>query len=202
MRTLPLALVALVAATLALPALAERPSSPGPVFAQAPDGSPRGPGRRGRRGRLSPEERQRIEQEVRRKMETYLTVELSSQLGLDEKKALQLAEVIKRQGDKKETAHEQMRAEMQALRDLVEKKASDAALKAQMKKVADVRKAREDLDGLLADTAKFLTPTEQAKLMLAFPRVMKDMRHMMRAARRDHRRGGGPPMPPGLEDDE
>jgi hypothetical protein len=51
---------------------------------------------------------------------------------------------------------------------------------------------QEALDTMLDETARFLTPTEQARMLVALPDVMKDAMNLMREARgtRGERRGG------------
>jgi hypothetical protein len=143
-----------------------------------------------RAGRLSPEERAALRDRVQQKIQTYLTVELSSRAGLDEKKALQLGAAIKAQQERRQATREKKHAELQKLRDLVQQKAADAALKAQVKAVVDQSDREEQLQALLDDTAKFLTPLEQAKIVVAWPDVMKDARRLIAQARREHRGGG------------
>lgn len=140
---------------------------------------------RGDRGERRTELRARVQQ----KIQTYLTVELSSRAGLDEKKSVQLSAAIKAHMERKQKARESKKAEFDKLRTLVDSKGSDAALKAQIKAVVDQVPQEEQLQQLLDDTAKFLTPTEQAKVVLALPEVMKDTMRMIREARGG--KGGG-----------
>jgi hypothetical protein len=98
------------------------------------------------------------------------------------------------------------------LKELVDQKANDAALKAQMKTVLDSHGREQAMDDLAVELGKFLTPTEQAKVMVAFPEVMKDAMRLIREARggrggRGPGKGGGPGMgggpgtPPDADDD-
>jgi hypothetical protein len=143
-------------------------------------------GERGERGgRLSPEERTALRERVQQKIQNYLTVELASRAGLDEKKSLQLGAALKAQMERRQAAREKKRNEMKKLRELLEGKANDAALKNQIKAVVDQHDREEQLMALLDDTAKFLTPAEQAKVVVAWPEVMKDARRLIADARRD-----------------
>lgn len=144
-------------------------------------------GKHGRHKRLSPEERRRLEDEVQRKMHTYVTVELSSRLGLDDKTALQLADIIRAHREQQHAAHEKVRAESDALEKLLKEGANEAALKKQTAVVLAAAAARPHLEDLVRASAKILTTEQQAKLVLAFPDVMRDVRRMMRKARH-----GGP----------
>ena len=198
-RLILVAAVAVVGAT-SLPAFAGKDDA----AAADDDGTGRGKGDgqgRGRGGRrhggegrkgggMSEEQRGALRERVQQKIQTYLTVELSSRAGLDEKKSLQLGTAIKAQMERRQATREKKHAELQKLRDLVQQKAADAALKAQVKAVVDQSDREEQLQALLDDTAKFLTPLEQAKIVVAWPDVMKDARRLIAQARREHRGGG------------
>lgn len=156
------------------------------------DGHGRGGGRRhgndGKKGdgdAMSDEERGALRERVQQKIQSYLTVELASRAGLNEEKTLQLGAAIKAQMQRRQATREKKRDEMKKLRELVEAKAADAALKAQVKSVVDQGDREEQLQALLDDTSKFLTPTEQAKVVLAWPEVMKETRRLIANARRD-----------------
>ena len=64
----------------------------------------------------------------------------------------------------------------------------------------------DDVHELLRDTARFMTVQEQARLALAMPEIMKEMRKVMKEARREGRGkrapagGFGGPMP--ADDDD
>lgn len=143
-----------------------------------------------RHHRLSPAERERLESEVRRKIETFLTVELSSRLGLYDATALKLADAIRTHREQQHQAHVRMREESEKLSALLRDGASDDALRAQTAKVLAAAASRPEPHDLARETAKFLTAQQQAKLVLAFPEVMRDVRKMMREARGGRR---GPP---------
>lgn len=134
--------------------------------------------------------RAEIRERVQGKIQSYLTVELASRAGLDQSKSVQLGTAIKAQMERKQKAHQARKAQVQKLRDLLDSKSPDAAVKAQLKLVMDAG-PQGDRQALLDDTARFLTATEQAKVMLALPEVMKDARRLVREARGERRRGGG-----------
>jgi Spy/CpxP family protein refolding chaperone len=172
-------------------------ASAGPdLFAQKRGKRGKGKGLRG--GRLSPDERAKLKAEVQRKMQTFITVELASQLGLDDKRALKLSAAIKKHHEQADAHHAKMRAEMEALKSLLESgSASDKALNAQAKKVLKLRDGRPEMEDIFADTKSFLSAKERAKLILVFPHVQQEMRKMMRHARREMRGGHGGPGGPG-----
>ena len=186
-------LALLLAAALVIPTLAMATEAP-PAPAAGPV-QDRRHGQHGRGERLSklpPEQRSALRERVKGKIQTYLTVELSSRAGLDEKKSLQLGSAIKAHLERKEAARGGRREAVATLRELVDGKAADAALKSQMKAVVDMHHKQEALDTLLDETARFLTPTEQARMLVALPDVMKDAMNLMREARgtRGERSGG------------
>lgn len=152
------------------------------------------------RHRMSKAERKELRRKIHKKVHQRMTSELSKRLQLDEGKSAQLAEALKRHGDERRTHGKRLRKEMKKLKKLVAQDASEAEMRRQMENLAEARQARKDgMQSLLQETESFLTTKEQATLMLAFPRVMKDTRRMMRMARRDKRRehrgerGFGPP---------
>lgn len=164
-----------------LPAFAA--DGPPTVLAQRPEPRPR----------LSPEQRGRLESEVRRKLQTFVTAELAEELGLDEATAAKLSEAIRTHREAQQAARKALRDENDKLAALVRDGASDEALRAQTEKVLAAADALPGLDDLLRSTASFLTPTQQAKLVLAFPEVLRDVRGMLRGE--GHGKGpkrGGP----------
>lgn len=179
-------ILALIAASLLVTtsALAERP---------------RGPGGPGGHGGPFAERREEIRQRVEQKIRTYITVELSSRLALDQKRALQVGEAVQRHMDRMHERREKMRAEADKLRELVEKKAPDAQVKAQLDTVVGLAGKDDDLHAFLGDTAKFLNVTEQAKLALSMPEIMRDVHRLVKETRRELR-GHGPGPGPGDDD--
>ncbi len=175
--------------------------SPGPSWlspsSPSAEGSPRarrlaqkGDGKGGE-GKLGEGKRGELRERVRQKVQTYVTVELASRANLDEKKSLQLGSAIKAHMERKQQARQKKRGEMEKLRALVDSKGNDAALKAQMKTLVDAARDEDQVQLLLDDTAKFLTPTEQARVVLALPGVMKDTMKMVKEARGGGLGGGG-----------
>lgn len=146
---------------------------------------------------------------VQEKVGAWLTTEISTRLGLDATKSAKLSESIRAHIERKQERGQKLRAEMQKLRSLVDAKAADAQVKAQLDVVIGASSRDDDVHELLRDTARFMTVQEQARLALAMPEIMQEMRKVMREARRDGRgegrgrRGpgggfGGPP----IDDDE
>ncbi len=132
---------------------------------------------------LSPEQRAAMRDRIKEKIQTYLTVELSNRAGLDDKKSLRLGAVIKEHLKKKEGARASRHQAREKLRELVEQKASDAALQAQIQATIDTLGQERAIDDVLKELATFLTPTEQAKVLLAFPEVVKDAKRLIKDAR-------------------
>lgn len=160
---------------------------------------PPGPGPGGHFGGKREEMRARVEQKIK----TFLTVELASRLSLDQKRALQLGDAVQRHMERQHQRREKMRSEADKLRELVEKKAPDAQVKAQLDTVVGLAGKDDDMHAFLGDTGKFLNVSEQAKLALSMPEIMRDVHRLVREARREMRgRGPGPGPGPGPDDDE
>jgi hypothetical protein len=127
-RTLALAL----AAALAIPAVAvandvvTTQNKAGPGAGQGLQGQPGRQGK-GRIAQMNPEERAALRDRVKQKIQTYLTVELSSRAGLDEKKSLQLGTAIKGHLEKREASRKTRHEAFVKLKELVDQKANDAA---------------------------------------------------------------------------
>ena len=141
--------------------------------------------RRARLSKLPPEQREALRARVQEKIQTYLVVELTSKAGLDQKKSVQLSTAVKAHLERMETARDDKRQAIEALQGLIEQKAPDAALLAQIKVVGASGDREAQQQQLVTDVAKFLTPTEQAKLIVALPEVMKDAMRLVREARKD-----------------
>lgn len=130
-------------------------------------------------GRMTPEEHQaRIEAKVHER--------LAPKLGLDEKTADRLASVLSAAAAKRHAARATVRGEREALRGLLDRKASDAELEAQLRKLADAQKAVPGRDAVLEETRGFLTVEQQARLTLL---MSKDRRHGKRGG---HMKPGQP----------
>jgi hypothetical protein len=191
MKTLACALALLVTA----PALAQ--TSPAPT-------APPAPATRGEklRARLDPAERERLRGEVERKLQTYITVEASSRLGLDEKKTLKLSEAVKAHLQQKREAHKTTKRELEKLRQLVDQNAGEAALQAQTKAVVDAHDGVDDSTKLFDETRRFLSAKEQAKLVIALPQMRREMRRMMMEAMHERRGNHGPGHAGAADDDD
>ena len=164
----------------------------------------RGPGRRGpgqKHARLSEKERKELREEVKRKVQTYVTVELSSLLGLDDATTLKLSAVIKEQMSAREQAQQALKAEAKKLQELLDANAPDKKIRAQTQVVMEKAKARKDPAALFEKTARFLSTKQQAKLVLAYPKLTREVRQLMqkqrRRMRKQHRGKRGGPGPQG-----
>ena len=97
--------------------------------------------------------------------------------------------------DRMHQRRERMRIEANKLRELVEKKAPDAQVKAQLDSVVGLAGKDDDLHSFLGDTAKLLNVTEQAKLALSMPEIMHDVQRLVREARRNSADAAPAPVP-------
>ena len=192
LRSVPLTVA--LATTLALPALAAPPPSPAPsvenerVAQRDGKRKKQKKDKKRKKGKLSDEEREALRAEVERKVQTYLTVELSSRLGLSDDKALKLGDAIGAEREAREARHQTVKAEMKKLQELVDSGAADGALQAQTQKVVAAQAQIRDQGAVLEKTASFLTAKEQAQLVLAFPEVMHDVRKLVGQAKKERRR--------------
>jgi hypothetical protein len=179
---------ALFSLTLLTPTLSlATPTNAAPQGSTVDDAEPtRGKGHGPRHGshhaKLTPEERAAKKREVAQKIDTLLIVELSTRLKLTDEKTLKLKDVLQKSREAREARQALVAAEREKLRALVDKKASDSELKAQSAKLAGLVAAKPD-DGIFEQTAKFLTPHEQAELLLALPELRKEVRGLAREAR-------------------
>jgi len=155
------------------------------IAADLPQRTGQHEGRHARFSKLPPEQRAALRARVQEKIQTYLVVELSSKAGLDDKKSLQLGTALKAHLERNDAARDDKRQALEALQGLIDQKAPDAAISAQIKAVLAMNGREEQQQLLLADVAKFLTPTEQAKIVVALPGVMKDAMRLVRDARKD-----------------
>lgn len=135
------------------------------------------------RGGPRAEMRERARERVGAKMATYLAQELATRAGLDANKREQLGKVVQTQIERRQAQRQELKQETRKLKQLLEDKASDAVVKAQLDKVMALTDRDERMRGFVDDTAAFLTPREQAQVAVAFPRVMREARRMMHEAR-------------------
>ena len=147
-----------------------------------------GDGARPERGAM----REQLRGRVQEKIGTWLTTEITTRVGLDATKSAKMSEAIKAHMARKQERMQRLREEMQKLRGLVDSKASDAQTKAQLDTVIGLSSRDDDMHEMIRETAKFMTVQEQARLALAMPGIRKDMRPMMREAKREMRGKRGP----------
>jgi hypothetical protein len=161
-----------IAASLALPAFA---AAPPPVTAAAQTES------------KHDEKREVMRAQVQEKVKGYMLTTLTQKLGLDATKASKLSASLDAQQAKKRARSQTVKTEMRKLNDLVQAKAPDAQLKAQLDVVQGAASRDDDTQAFLADTSRYLSPSEQAKLAIAMPSMHKDIKKMMHEARREMR---------------
>ncbi len=174
---------------VASPALAI-PQSPPARDGRGVDDFPDRRERRTRGKKLTREQRAALEAKIERRIDTFVTVELSSELGLDEKEALKLLGAWREHRAAGKTANRAVRDHAKRLGELIDAKAADAQVAAQMKTLEASMDKRVEPNDLLAKTRAFLTVRQQAQLLLAIPQVEHQVRRMMRKARRKARGRG------------
>jgi len=163
--------------------------------------------RKGKNKEMRKAKRKEKREQVMRKMRTFLTVELTEELKLNDSASLKLSKAIAKVQDEHHKARKKMKEQAKKLKELVANKAGDNALKAQMKKVRAEHKNLKPMEELLIDEcASFLSVQQQARLMLQVPHLKKEIGKMLRKGhkkrnghkdrfrgRPDHHDGSGPP---------
>lgn len=139
--------------------------------------------RKARFARMSPEQRAALHARVQDKLATYVVVELTSKAGLDEKKSVQLSSAVKAHLERMHASRTEKREAVENLRNLIDSKANDAALNAQIAVVSAAGNREDQHEQLLTDLSRFLTATERAKIVVALPEVMRDAMKLVREAR-------------------
>jgi len=115
---------------------------------------------------------QRFEKRLQR-LDKRVRKQLAPKLGIDEATTNQLVEIFQDRARSKRDAHMEMRGEMEKLQQLVDDGAGDAALDTQLARITKLRADMPERGAALDDTARILTPTQQAKLVLLAPKVMR-----------------------------
>ncbi len=134
--------------------------------------------------RLTPQERQKLQEKVRKRVDTFVTVELATELELDQKTALQLLDAWRAHRDAVTADHQAAKKAAEALSDALKSNASDAVVKKRTEALRTQLPTRNEADDLLERARGFLTVRQQAKLLLAYPQIQREVRKMMRRARK------------------
>lgn len=142
--------------------------------------------------RLSPKERKKLQEKVRKRVDTFVTVELATELDLDQKTALLLLDAWRAHRDAVTSDHQAAKKAAEALSEALQSGASDAVIKKRTEALRAQFPKRNEADDLLERTRGFLSVRQQAKLLLAYPQIQREVRRMMRRARK-HR---APPTAP------
>jgi hypothetical protein len=131
-----------------------------------------------------------LRKRIGQKMQAFISAELSSQAALDPAKTAQLQQTVATFMEQRQQSRANRREQMKQLRQLVQNNgSSDAQLLAQLQLVA-TSAPPDDLDDLMKATAKYLSPREQAMVVMAIPDVLRDAKQLMRKGRG---RGDGDP---------
>ena len=136
-------------------------------------------------------QREEMRTRVFDKIRVFVTDELAFRLKLDGDKQTKLGEAVRAHFARKQAGRAALRNEMQKLRSMVAQNASDGALKAQLARLTDATDKDASIGMFMKDAAAFLSAKEQADLALAVPEILKDVRGMMRDAKRGQGRGDG-----------
>lgn len=138
-------------------------------------------------GKASPEERAQRFEKKKQRVEEMVRDKLAPKLGTDEATTNRLVGIFQAQMEARKAAHQKMRAERKKLAQLVEEGAGAAALDTQLARMAELREGMPKRGALLDETARILTPQQQAVLVLEGPKRMRKRmkkRHRMRTRMR------------------
>lgn len=113
---------------------------------------------------------------------------MKEKLGLSDDQATKLKDAMKAHGEASKPIMEKVKAGMEKLRDQVKSKAADADIKATLADLKTQRAAMQAEESKFHDSlAGFLTPTQQAKMLIG----MMARHHAMMENRGGHGRWGG-----------
>lgn len=125
--------------------------------------------------------------EVEKRMQEVVHKVLTEKVGLDEKKADKVAELLKKDREAQRKLRGEMRESRKELKKLLDADSNDQ--KAYSKAMAALRKSRDDLHKLqnkhFQALSKELTPKQQAKLFQAMQQFQRKLRRALRKHRKD-----------------
>ncbi len=125
--------------------------------------------------------------EVEKRMQEVVRKVLTDKVGLDDKKATKVAELMKKDREDQRKIRGEMRKARKDLKKLLDDDSDDQ--KAYSKAMAALRKGRDDLHKLqnkhFQQLGKELTPKQQAKLLHAMQQLQRKLRRAMRKHRSD-----------------
>jgi Spy/CpxP family protein refolding chaperone len=145
-----------------------------------------GRSRGGESNRVSAEERRTQFMERR-------TARIAEQLELDAATAAKLSEIMKSQMESRQAALKTLQNEVKTLKGLLDQKAPEAAIAAQLQKITDARQAMHDAQTKgYAATQALLGAEKSARLLIMQQKQMQEMRERVGQGMRDGRanRGG------------
>lgn len=145
---------------------------------------------RGRHQKLTPEQRQERFEMHKTKLAEKVRTKLAPRLKLDDATTAQLVTILQDGMTERHVAKQKVHTQRKALRELVKSGADDATLDTA---IANLRRSMEAMpkhDAIFDDVARILTPTQQAKFILASHKILKP--HHKRHGKRGKRgkRGG------------
>lgn len=141
-------------------------------------------------------------------MNEKMAAKMKEKLGLSDDQSAKLKDAMKAHRDAMKPLMDKTRGLLKKLHDQVEAKASDADVKATLDSLKDSHKAvAAEQESFHEKVAGFLSPTQQAKLVLGMFRRMHEMGGRMRGRMNGRRgpgggeEGGAPPKDGGDKDD-
>ena len=169
------------------------------------------------KGKKHQERMEKRRAKVEKKIRTFLVLELTDELDLDDAMALKLSSTIETTQKEQHALREKAHMQMQKLKELLaDEKTSDSALKKQTDKTSkSVKKARKMDEALFDSISKLLNTRQKAQMLVVLPKIQGKIHRMLQKARKGghggkgrmgprggghggHRGHGGPPPPMGI----
>ena len=150
-------------------------------------------GRGGHKSKNHQERRAKRRAKVEKKIRTFLVLELTDALDLDDKMALKLSSTIEKTQKEQQLLREKAHGNMEQLKAmLADDKTSDQALKKQTEKTRRaIKKARKMEEALYDSISGHLDTKQNAQMLLALPQIQGKIHRMMQKARKGGHGGKG-----------
>jgi len=144
--------------------------------------------------------------DVKDRVEMLKTMRLSEELGLNEERTVKFYSIMKKHREDRRKIMDRMHELTQELEQMIERKKDEGKIKGILDKVEGVlgERCRAE-EGFRKELKEFLSVEEQAKLVVAMPRIEHEIREMAivhrgaQAGKPPHEfspEGHRPPMPP------
>ena len=170
-----------------------------------------------RKGKKHQQRMEKRRAKVEKKIRTFLVLELTDELNLDDAMALKLSSTIEATQIEQHALRKKAHENIQRLKELLaDENTSDSALKKQTDKTSkSVKKARKMDEALFDSISGHLNIKQKAQMLVVLPKIQGKIHRMLQKARNGGHRGkgrmgprgggdgshpgqGGPPPPMGI----